>query len=99
MLDKILSFVATWMPIFTVKTASKTQSVGANANARFTFSVPTVSGFTAIGIIHFSNSHGASVAITEIADSSIVVKNLASSAQNITLTAHFLYCKNIAWRA
>ena len=78
---------------------SASATVNGNTNALFYFSVPSISGYTYIGIIGVKNSHGANFPITDFSAGShtAVVRNLTSTQTTVTLTARLLFVKNELW--
>ena len=79
-----------------VATGSGSANVPANGNAGIAVTIPTVSNYTPIGILGVANDHGAHFCITDyhMIDTSsalVVLRNVSSSAQNVTITCSFLY--------
>lgn len=75
---------------------SSSVTVGANTNAPITFTVPSIAGYTYIGIIGITNSHGVNFPITDFnaASHRAVVRNLTSTSTTVTLTGRLLFVKS-----
>lgn len=82
-----------------VRSASKTGTVRGNTNEAFLFTPPSVSGYTYVGIVGVLNSHGAHFPITDFdsLNKRVVIRNLTSTATDVTITARLLYVKNELW--
>lgn len=74
-------------------------TVGANTYAAVTFTVPSISGYTYVGIVGITNSHGANFPITDFNANShrAVIRNLTSTSTAVTLTARLLFVKTNLW--
>lgn len=79
--------------LITTRDVSGTISVGANSNGALSFTVPTIPGYTYLGIIGIANSHGANFPITDFdaPNHRAVVRNLTASDATVTLTARLLF--------
>lgn len=74
-------------------------TVGANTNAAVTFTVPSISGYTYIGFVGITNSHGANFPLTDFNAKShrAVIRNLTSTSTTVTLTGRLLFVKTNLW--
>lgn len=92
-IDGALAYLA--QPPIKTQTQARTVNVGANTSAGFYFSPPSISGYTYIGIIGIANSHGGNFPITEFSPEQkrIVLRNMTTTATNVTLTATLLYVR------
>lgn len=93
LLTKILEVIKPVTP-YAIRTVTSTMNISARAGATFTFSIPSISGYTAVGYVRWSNNHGNSVYITSMSYlGAIYAYNSASSAQSTTIDADVLYIK------
>ena len=78
------------------KEQTGTVSLGANTNAAVSITPTAYAGYYCLGIIGIRNSHGANVVFTEFSSSlkRAVIRNLTSTAYNVTLTFELLYISN-----
>ena len=78
---------------------SASATVGANTNAAVTFTVPSISGYTYVGIVGITNSHGANFALTDFNANAhrAVIRNLTSTSTTVTLTGRLLFVKTNLW--
>lgn len=74
-------------------------TIGASTNGAITFTLPTISGYTYVGIVGIRNSHGANFPITDFdaANHRAVIRNLTTTQTTVTLTARLLFVKNGIW--
>ena len=74
-------------------------TIGASTNGTITFTLPTISGYTYVGIVGIRNSHGVNFPITDFdaANHRAVVRNLTTTQTTVTLTARLLFVKNGIW--
>lgn len=84
--------------LLTTRDIAAVANVPGNSNACITIPVPSISGYTYLGIIGIKNSHGANFPITDFSagEHRIVVRNLTGTAAEVTLTARLLFVSTTA---
>lgn len=96
-IKKLLTKILQWLntPLVATRDVTNTVSVPANTNAACIFTVPSISGYTYIGILGIENSHGAHFVITDFSARyhRAVIRNLTATTTTITLTARLLYIR------
>lgn len=80
---------------YQIRTVTRTQTVSGNSGASLSFSVPSISGYTPVGYVRWSNNHGNTVYLTSLSSiGSCYIYNSASGSQSCTIDADILYIRN-----
>lgn len=82
--------------MFHFENISGSATISGNANGAINLTLPTVTGYTPVGIVGITNSHGANFCVTDFRISSVtsalvVIRNVASTSATVTITAKVLY--------
>ena len=85
--------------MFHFQNQSGSATISGNTNGSVSITLPTISGYTPVGIMAIQNSHGANFCITDYritsgTEARVVMRNLASTAATITVTVKVLYVRS-----
>ena len=94
LLTQILKAIEPVQP-YQIRTVTKTDTIDSKSGKSFSLSVPSIAGYTPVGVVRWSQNHGNNVYVTsQPSYSSFYLHNEASSAQSTTLSVDILYLKN-----
>lgn len=82
--------------LFHFENPSGSATIGGSTNGSIDLTLPIVAGFTPVGIVGVTSSHGANFCITTFriisgTAAQVVLRNVSSSSATVTITAKVLY--------